>query len=147
MKVFTRASLDEAMWMVSIAQAYDLVAASGIFTPEQARRVEDDLLRASTACFKIEDFEHDRRLRDMHFRCSNFQAFHIAAVGLAGLAVRDRDLVDWAIDSPYGLRHLVAHDIRDDGMFGGRSQSYHNFVLEALVPFTEALAHSGHECL
>src|SRR5208283_2047826 len=70
-------------------------------------------------------------------------AFHIAAVGLAGLAVRDRDLVDWAINSPYGLRHLVAHDIRDDGMFWERSQSYHNFVLEALVPFTEALAHCG----
>ena len=143
MKLFTVQSLDEAMWMVSIAQAYDLVAASGVFTPEQARRVEEDLLRASTACFKIEDFEHDPRIRNMHFRCYNFQAWHVGAVGLAGLAIRDRDLVDWAINSPYGLRHLVAHDIRDDGMFWERSQSYHNFVLDALTQFTEGLAHCG----
>jgi hypothetical protein len=56
--------------------------------------------------------------------------------------VRDNDLVDWAVNSPYGLRHLIAHDI-NDGMFWERSQSYQDFVLRALLPFTEAMLHCG----
>lgn len=140
-RLFTQSPLYEATWVVSIAQAYDLVAE--IFTPEQARRVEQDLLRKSAECFKIDDFERDERIRDLHFRCYNFQAWHISAVGLAGLASRDTGLVDWAVNSRYGLRHLIAHDINDDGMFWERSQSYHEFVLRALLPFTEAMLRCG----
>jgi hypothetical protein len=136
-------SLYEATWIVAVAQAYDLVASSGVFTPEQAKHVENDLLRASTATFKVEDFEHDDRLRDLHFRCYNFQAWNIAAAGLAGLVTGDRDLVEWAVNSPYGLRHLVGHDIRDDGIFWERSQGYHQFVLHGLLGFTEAMMHCG----
>jgi len=136
-------SLLEAVWLAPLAQAYDLVADSGQFTAEQKRHVENDLLRASVVCFKIDDYQNDPRISDLHFRCYNFQAWHIAAIGLVGLAVRDQKLVDYAINSPYGFKHLVAHDIRDDGMFWERSQGYHGFVLEALLPFTEGMAHSG----
>jgi hypothetical protein len=141
-KLFTH-SLYEATWVASVAQAYDLVADSGVFTAEQARRVENDLLRASTACFKVEDFENDERLKDLHFRCYNFQAFNIAGAGLVGLAVKDRDLVEWAINSPYGLRHLVGHDINDDGMFWERSESYHEMVIRGVLTIAEALLHCG----
>lgn len=142
-RLFTQSSLYEATWLVTVVQAYDLVAGSGVFAPEQSRRVEDDLLRRSVACFKIEDFERDERLKDLHFRCYNFQAWHISAVGLVGLAVKDPELVDWAINSPYGFRHLIAHDVNDDGIFWERSPGYHDFVLRALLPFTEAMLHSG----
>jgi hypothetical protein len=142
-RLFTQSSLYESTWVVAVVQAYDLAAASGAFTPEQARRVEDDLLRASVQCFKIEDFERDERIKDLHFRCYNFQAWHIAAVGLVGLAVKDQELVDWAVNSPYGLRHLIGHDVNDDGIFWERSQSYQDFVLRALLPFTEAMLDSG----
>src|SRR4029077_192461 len=52
-------SLYEATWIVAVAEAYDLVADSGVFTADQAKHVENDLLRASTATFKVEDFQHD----------------------------------------------------------------------------------------
>ena len=136
-------SLYEATWIVAVAEAYDLVADSGVFTADQARSVENDLLRASTATFKVEDFEHDDRLKDLHFRCYNFQAWNIAAAGLVGLATHDRDLVEWAVNSPYGFRHLVAHDVRDDGIFWERSEGYHEFVMRGLLGFTEAMAHCG----
>jgi len=45
-KVFQDESLCEAEWVVQIAQAYDLVANSGVFTEEQKKHVENDLLRA-----------------------------------------------------------------------------------------------------
>ena len=140
---FTLNSLSEAEWISPLAQAYDLVADCGQLTGNQKQHIENDLLRASVECFKIDDYAKDPRSSDLHFRCYNFQAWHIAAIGLVGLAVRDRDLVDYAVNSRYGLKHLVAHDIRDDGMFWERSQGYHRFVLQALLPFTEGMAHCG----
>jgi hypothetical protein len=136
-------SLYEATWIVAVAEAYDLVADSGAFTAEQAKHVENDLLRASTATFKVEDFAHDDRLRDLHFRCYNFQAWNIAAAGLVGLATHDLDLVEWSVNSPYGMRHLVGHDIRDDGIFWERSEGYHEFVMHGLLGYTEAMLHCG----
>ncbi len=103
---------------------------------DRKRQVESDLLRASLACFKIDDFQNDPRIRDLHYRCYNFQAWHLAAVGLVGLAVRDPGLVDYALHSPYGLRHLVAHDIRDDGLFWERSVGIPPFRRQR-VAFTE----------
>ncbi|HET7099999.1 MAG TPA: heparinase II/III family protein [Terriglobia bacterium] len=136
-------SLRESTWAVDMARAYDLVASSNAFTAEQRRKVEDDLLRPSAKCFMITDYRHDRRLKDMHYRCYNFEAWHVAAVGLVGLATRDRDLVDWAVNSPYGLRHLIAHDINDDGMWWERSEGYHQYVLDGFVALAEPLLHCG----
>lgn len=135
--------LYESRWVGTVVQAYDMVASSGVFTAEQAKHVEEDLLRTGTKCVQIVDFDHDPRLKDLHFRCYNFQAWHIAAVGLAGLALRDKDMVDWAVNSPYGYRHTVARDVRDDGMFWERSEGYHTFVIEGLLGFTEAMRNCG----
>ncbi|MEK7408656.1 MAG: heparinase II/III family protein [Acidobacteriota bacterium] len=142
-KVFTQSSLYEATWLVQMVQAYDLIADSGVFTGEQKKHVETDLLRAAVACFKIDDFQGDPRIKDLHYRCYNFQAWHLSAIGLVGLAVKDAGLVDYAVNSPYGFRHLLAHDVRDDGLFWERSVGYHQFVISALLPLTEALAHCG----
>jgi len=142
-KMLSASPLMEATWFVPLVQAYDLVADSDAFTDAQRRHVENDLLRAAMVCFKIDDFEKDNRIKDLHYRCYNFQAWHVSAVGLAGLAVRDPKLVAYAVDSPYGFKHLVAHDIRDDGLFWERSIGYHHFVISALLPFTEAMMHCG----
>ena len=142
-KIFTQSSLYEAMWLVPIAQAYDLAADSGVLSDVQKKRIEDDLLRAAVACFKVDDYERDPRIHDLHYRCYNFQAWHLSAAGLVGLALRDAALVDWAVNSRYGLKHLIAHDIRDDGLFWERSVGYHHFVINALLPFTEAMMRCG----
>jgi len=136
-------SLRESTWAVDMARAYDLVAQSKAFNAEQRRKVEDDLLRPSAKCFMITDYQHDPRLKDMHFRCYNFEAWHVAAVGLVGLATKDKDLVDWAVNSPYGLRHLIAHDINDDGLWWERSEGYHQYVLDGFIALTEPLLHCG----
>ncbi len=142
-KAFTQSPLYEAMWVCNLVQAYDLVADSGALTAEQRTRIETDLLRAAVVCFKIDDWETDPRVKDLHYRCYNFQAWHLAAVGMIGLAVGDRELAEWAVNSRYGLRHLIAHDIRDDGLFWERSVGYHHFVLSALTPWLEAMRHCG----
>ena len=142
-KLFRQSPLYEAMWFVPAAQAYDLVADSGLLSAEQKRHIETDLLRAGMVCFMIRDFQNDARVKDLHYRCYNFQAWHLSAVGLVGLALRDPELVAYATSSPYGLRHLIAHDIREDGLFWERSPGYSQFVVDALLPLTEALLHAG----
>jgi len=142
-KLFSQSPLYEAMWFVPAAQAYDLVADSGLLTAAQRQHIEGDLLRAAMACFVVTDFQNDPRIKDLHYRCYNFQAWHLAAVGLVGLAVRDPGLVAYATSSPYGLRHLIGHDIREDGLFWERSVGYSQFVVSALLPLTEALLHCG----
>ena len=140
-KLFPVSSLYEATWYVPIVLAYDLVCESPSFSQAQRQQIERDLLRPAAALFKIDDFHSDPRIRDLHFRCYNFQAWHLAAVGLTGLCLRDADMVEWTIDSPYGFKHLVSHDIRDDGLFWERSLGYHHFVLSALSPLLEAAWH------
>jgi len=142
-RLFTQSSLYEATWLVPVVEAYDLIAGSDVLSAAERRQIENDLLRPAAACFRIEDFQRDPRIRDLHFRCYNFQAWHLAAVGLVGLAVRDPQLVEYAVNSPYGYCHLVAHDIREDGLFWERSLGYHHFVLQALTPWTEAMARCG----
>jgi len=142
-KLFSQSPLYEAMWFVPATQAYDLVADSGLLSAEQKQHIETDLLRAGMVCFMIRDFQNDARIKDLHYRCYNFQAWHLSAVGLVGLAVRDPELVAYATSSPYGLRHLIGHDIREDGLFWERSPGYSQFVVEALLPLTEALLHAG----
>jgi hypothetical protein len=133
-KVFSQSSLYEATWLVPVVQAYDLVAASGVLTDAQKKHIEDDLLREAVKCFKVDDYEHDPRIGDLHYRCYNFQAWHISAVGLAGLALCDRALVDWAVDGRYGFKHLVAHDILADGLTNSPTEKMPMLVLRHTGP-------------
>ncbi len=142
-KAFTQSPLYEAMWLCDLVRAYDLCADSGAFTAAQRQQVETDLLRAAVVCFKVDDFAKDPRIKDLHYRCYNFQAWHLAAMGLVALAVRDTALLDYTVNSPYGLKHLIAHDIRDDGLFWERSPGYHQFVITALTPYLEACRRCG----
>ncbi len=132
-------SLMEATWYQPLILAYDYIYES--LAPEHRKIIEDDLLRPACALFKVDDYARDPRGDDLHFKCYNFQAWFIANAGLTGLCLRDPDLLEYAIDGPYGLKHLVAHDIRDDGLFWERSLGYHNFVMHALQPFLEAAYH------
>ena len=139
----TDSGLYEATWYVPMVVAYDIVHDSPVFSEEDHARIERDLLRPAAGLFLIPDYadSDDWRTRDTHYKCYNFQAWFLSAVGLTGLLLRDADMVEYAIDSPYGLKHLIEHDVRDDGVFWERSLGYHNFVLSALMPLLEGAYH------
>lgn len=142
-RVMSLSSLMEATWFQPIVLSYDAVADSGVFTPQEKRHIEQDLLRSAVKQFMIEDYAIDPRVADLHYRCYNFQAWHISCVGLVGLCLDDSKMISFAIDGPYGFKHLISHDVRDDGLFWERSLGYHAFVIQALLPFTEAAYHCG----
>jgi len=137
-----RYSLQEAMWLCRAAVAADLVFATDALTEAERQHVIGDLLRPAAITVRT-----DRRStpdhKDGHHQCYNFQAWHCAAVGMVGFLLGESELVDWAIDGEYGFKHMVAHDIRDDGVFWERSPGYHSFVVSASSQLCEAAARAG----
>ncbi|MBU0607179.1 MAG: alginate lyase family protein, partial [Armatimonadetes bacterium] len=136
----TASGLYEALFFVPLVCAYDLVYESPCFTAEERAQIERDLLRPGADLFWVRDYDDpkDGRPGDLHYKCYNFQAWFDSAVGLTGLLLRDADMVEYAIDGPYGLKHLLAHDVQDDGLFWERSAGYHSFVVSALFPLLQA---------
>ncbi|MCE5238491.1 heparinase II/III family protein [bacterium] len=138
----TVSGLYEAVWFVPLVCAYDLAYESPCFTAAERAQIERDLLRPGAELFWVRDYHdpQDNRPGDLHYKCYNFQAWFDSAVGLTGLLLQDADMVEHAIDGPYGLKHLLAHDVQDDGLFWERSAGYHSFVISALFPLLQAAA-------
>ena len=134
-------SLYETGWYIPLVHAFDLVYEG--LSADDRQRMESGIIRPGLDCFMVRDYETDPRSTDWHYRCYNFQAWHLAAVGLAGFCLQDGDLIRYAIDSPFGYRHQIGHDIQDDGLFWERSIGYHTFTLSALLHLTEAAWRCG----
>ncbi len=137
-----RYSLQEAIWVCRAAVAADLVFAADVLSDAERQHVVNDLLRPA-AVTVMTDLRSRPGKKDGHHQCYNFQAWHCAAVGLIGFLIEDRDLIDWAIDGEYGFKHMIAHDVRDDGIFWERSPGYHLFVIQASSQLCEAALRSG----
>jgi len=81
-------SLNEAVWLVHVAQAYDFVHDS--LSPEEQERFESKLFRPMARFFSEE--------RVLEFdRIHNHGTWTAAAVGMIGYAMGDQDLVDKAL--------------------------------------------------
>jgi hypothetical protein len=140
-RLTSSSSLYESRWYIPLIYAYDLLYES--LSSAERERVEAGIVRPGLDCFLVRDYETDPRSTDWHYRCYNFQAWHLAAIGLAGFCLQDRELIEYALDSPFGYRHHIGHDINDDGLFWERAFGYHQFTLSAFLNLTEAAYRCG----
>jgi hypothetical protein len=118
-------SLDEAMWVIPLAQAYDLIYDE--LTPEQRtaiagflRTVAQGLQRCGTS--------------------GNWGSWHLSAVGVVGYAIEDPKLVDWATER---FKKQIREELGDDGLWPESVHTYHYFPLLAFMAFAEAAWHAG----
>ena len=125
-------SLTEASWLTGIIDAADM--AYPAMTPEEARHIETDLVRAVA--------EHVSHYRD-HFRIHNIACWHNAAMACAGYFLGDPDLVRRATEGQYGFKQQVAKGILEDGMWYERSLGYHGYTTRALSRQAIAAMHNG----
>lgn len=137
-----RYSLQEAIWLTLAAEAADLALASGALSDAEAQTIADGLLRPC-ADITMHDYRTTADHIDGHHRCYNFQAWHCAAVGMVGYLLDEPRYIAWAIDSDYGIKHMISHDIRDDGLFWERSPGYSSFVVSASTKLCEAAWRNG----
>lgn len=114
-------SLDEAVWLIPLARAHDLLRDA--LPAGQRRHIEQDLLRPAAA--------HVRRER-LH-RIHNIECWHNAALAAVGHGLDDADLVAAARDGEFGFHRQLADGVGADGLWWEGSSSYHFYALWALV--------------
>ncbi|MBT7162954.1 MAG: hypothetical protein HN904_09255, partial [Victivallales bacterium] len=123
-------TLDEACWLIPVAQAYDLVADT--MAAAERKQVEQDLLRAAVATIR----RHDAGI-------SNWQSWHNAAFAAVGCALRDSQLIELAINGPSGFQFQMENAVTDDGFWHEGSWGYHNYALMVNLQLTEMAARAG----
>jgi hypothetical protein len=120
-------TLDEAIWLIDIAWAYDLIRAT--LNDSQRQAIENKLLRASAAT-----------IRGYDAGASNWQSWHNAALAAAGFAFGDTDLQAAAIAS---FRAQMQRSVLDGGFWYEGAWGYHFYALDALARTAEMAARNG----
>lgn len=118
-------SLDESMWVIPLAQAYDLVYSS--VSPPDRAKIETFL---RTAAKGIQSCGTP----------GNWGSWHLSAVGVVGYAIGDQELVGWATER---FQRQIRSDLGDDGLWPESVHTYHYFPLLAFMYFAEAAWHAG----
>lgn len=121
-------ALGEAGWLAAIAQGYDLVAASPVFTQQEHEAVKQ-MLREDV---KV-SLRYDERL-------SNRQCHHNLAVAAVGLCLQDETLVRRAVGS---LRHQLRYGVLGDGFWWECSPGYHYYAMNTLMELVRMLKRVG----
>ena len=121
-------SLNEAMWVIPLAQAYDLIYDSGSLTDADKKQIEDRLFRPAAEGIRA---------------CGlggNWGSWHLSAVGVVGFAIRDASMVEYAVKA---FQAQISGVLGDDGLWPESVHCYHFFPLQAFVFFTEASVRAG----
>lgn len=136
----TAQTLDEAIWLIPLAIAYDAVADLPMFTDAERVNIEQNVLLRGVQTIARNDAGR-----------SNWQAWHNAAIGLVGYALGDTGLVFQATGSagqPYASHSFFYHlieSVQDDGMWYEGSIGYHFFTLDAYHYLCLAAGNAGQD--
>ena len=147
--------LSEAMWLLPLIQAYDMIYDAKCMTDADRKLIENDLLRTAITFILTHgksDFATELKKRDAknpHWRTEepstggmayNWINFHNAAYVQAGIVMGDQDWIDiGAADT----RRQIAQGIGEDGMWKEGTIGYQNFTRMALIACLEPLARQG----
>lgn len=130
-------TLEDGFFALHMASAYDLILDSGALGGERRRHVEEDLLLPTARLIASVDADIHEPLP------SNWQALCTAAIGVLGFALRDEEVVDFAINGPLGFNALLERSVRSDGLFWEGSIGYAIGTIGDVLCLTEAAWHSG----
>lgn len=145
--------LSEAMIMLPLIQAYDMIYNARCMTAADRTLIENDLFRPALTFLNskrpaAEDVKN-RDARNPDWRTAdpgpgkavgNWTNFYNAAYIQAGLVMGDRNWVDIGIAE---TRLMIARGIGDDGMWKEGAIGYQFFARMALVACMEPLARHG----
>lgn len=119
--IATHQTLDEAVWILPLAWAFDLVA--GTMSAGQVETIGEQLL------IPVAEFLIRRHYAGIH----NFACWHNAAIATVGLVTQQRNLVEFAVDGEFGLETQLREGVLADGLWFEGSFSYHFYTLAALL--------------
>lgn len=127
--VATYTTLDESVWVLPLAWAYEIVRDE--LAPSQQRLIQEQLF--------LPVAEH---LIRHHFGgIHNFACWHNAAIGTLGVVLGRDDLIEFALHSDFGCEQQLAQGVLADGLWFEGSFSYHFYTLYALLTLAKATHH------
>ncbi len=128
-------TLDEAVFLRTLAYAYDLVA--DYMSDEERRLVLDGLFRHGAS------FLAGHRHEQLH----NHEVIINGAIGVLALILGDEGLSDSAINGSYGLVHQLEKGTLADGFWFECSTAYHFYALENFFYYEKFARHTRYSNL
>ena len=125
-------TLGESVWLIPLCGGYDLIRDLGVLTPADHQAIREQLIRPAARLI----LKHDCGIH-------NIQCWHNAAIGAAGLMLKDRDLVGFAVDGDVGIRAQIRKGMLGDGFWCEGSWGYHFYGMRPLLAWMEALRNCG----
>jgi hypothetical protein len=131
-------TLDESTWLIPVCQGADLIwdTLSDADREALAKKLFEPAARDVIMPHHLKEAVH------------NIQCWKNSAVGLVGLLLDDKELIDNAIDNPdRGYRTQLAKGVTPDGTWWEGAWGYHFYTLSALWPLAEAGRNCGIDLL
>lgn len=127
--------LDEAVQVIKLAGAYDLVAAAVCFNADERRTIEDGLLGfIAREILRLQGFAGGQ---------NNHQTWFNAAYATVGVAIGDAGLVGESLNGAAGLRWQLQKSVTDDGLWFEGTLAYQSYAMQAIMRHLEALRRVG----
>ncbi|MBC7289184.1 MAG: alginate lyase family protein, partial [Armatimonadetes bacterium] len=127
-------TLDEATWLIPIAQAFDAV--QDRLTPEERKQIVEHLLIPAAKVTWAP-----------RLPIHNISCWRNSAYALVGMALDDEEMVDAAVNGPGGYREQIEKGVIEPGLWYEGSWGYHFYTMSALLPFVEAAVRAGIDVL
>lgn len=119
--------LDDSANLTALCFAYSII--SNRFTNEEKQRLKEGLFLPAA--------EHFQKYRTEQIH--NHEVCINCAIGAIGLVTEDESLIDFALNSKYGLKYQLDNAVLDDGLWFECSMGYHTYALRWFT-FYEMLA-------
>jgi hypothetical protein len=121
----TAQSLDEASWLIQVAQGADLIW--NALSAADREKIEAGLLRPAVATIR----QHKMAIHPN-------QCWKNSAVGLVGLLLGDGELIADAVTSEHGIQRQLAEGINEDGQWSDGAWDSHFYAMAGMAPLVEA---------
>jgi hypothetical protein len=125
-------TLDEAIWLIDLAWAYDLIRDSNVLTPADRTHIERDLLYASAMTVT----------RANMGLTPNIQTWILGAEMAVGYTLEDQALVTKALDGPNGLRSQMKTFVKD-GFWSEGAWGYQFYALRPILFMAQMSTRAG----
>ncbi len=116
-------TLCEANCILDMALGYDFIQHS--LTDGEREHISRNLLRCAAT------FLQAHRSPQIH----NHEVKISAALGVLGFVLEDEDLLEFAVNAPYGLRWQLEHGLLAEGLWFEGSVHYHYYALQGFFAF------------
>lgn len=127
--------LDEANFLRNMGYTYDVV--EEVMSEEEKRLVKENLFRVGIEFLKA----------GRHDQLHNHEVVISGAIGVLALILSDKESLEFAIDSRYGIRYQLEHGVLSDGYWFECSTAYHFYALQNLFLYEKFARHTRYSCL